>query len=464
MSLVLFVALNAVSIEYFPAVWLDEVMFTDPAANLAIDGKFVSTAWPDQPDNQIWAGNAPLYSLLLAAWIKLFGLSIVSVRSFNLVLVSCSIACFWRAARSAGLLRSSRYGIAAILVVLLEYGVALNYRAGRYDGLGLFLIAIAAYGATRVGLLRLFFVFAACIAKPATGLQVALYMSIVLFLALLAFGRGALPAVIAGAGGLAVGAILLFSALAGLGVVDVFLSTIDRLRRIDSTPKDPSFWLLLLATVLQMARSGAQTWWRQPVLGFLASVGLLAPLLVYVAGRFPTYYTWMSVVPLSAVLFTLIERGKMLENRIVTGVVAGLVVTACLMGLPLQLASGAFYRRERSYEEVRRVVGPIEPNDVVIADPAAYYAVRPKAAKVYLTEAVFEGQWMTDEQLRRVNLMVIRPQDFDILAERLGGGWQQGTKSPPARGELPLFGHRFGDKLVATYDLQAFRRVKGADR
>src|SRR5262249_27451672 len=159
-------------------------------------------------------------------------------------------------------------------------------------------VAIAAYGATRVGWLRLFLVFAACIAMPAAGLQVALYMSIVLFLAFPAFGRGALPAVIASAGGLAVGATLMFGVLAGMGVLDVFLATIDRLRRIvdGSTPKDPSFWLLLIATLVQMTQSGAQTWWRQPVLRFLASVGFVAPLLVYAAGRFPTYYTWMSVL------------------------------------------------------------------------------------------------------------------------------------------------------------------------
>ena len=71
--------LNFASIEIFPIVWVDEVMFTDPAVNLALDGDLSPTAWPTQSDKLVWASNAPLYSLLLGGWIKLFGFTIASV-------------------------------------------------------------------------------------------------------------------------------------------------------------------------------------------------------------------------------------------------------------------------------------------------------------------------------------------------------------------------------------------------
>jgi hypothetical protein len=347
---------------------------------------------------------------------------------------------------------------------LLDYGVAFNYRCGRYDCTGLFLVAVAAYGATCVRSLRLPAIFLACLAMPAAGVQVALYMGIVLLFALSVFRREALPTVIAGASGLAVGVAMLLGVLSGLGVLDAYLAAVDRQRNIvdGRAPKDPSFWLLLLATIVQMVQTREQGWWRQPVLLFLASVGFLAPPFIYAAGRFPTYYTWMSVFPLSALLFTLIEKYETTANRFRNWLVAGLITTGCLLGLPLQLTSGAFYWRERRYEEVRRVVGPVVADDVVIADPAAYYAIRPKAAKTYLAEYVSVGQWMNEKQFGRVNLMVIRPEQFHVLAKLVGGAWQPGAKSPPARGILPLFAPGFGDQLIATYDLQAFRRVPDA--
>jgi hypothetical protein len=461
-ALILFTAVNVVSSELFPAVWGDEVMFTDPAANLALDGNFVSTAWPDEPDSRTWAANAPLYSLVLAAWIRLLGLSITSVRSFNLFLVFGASLIFLKAARRGGLLQLNSSAVIAAVVALFDYGVAFNYRAGRYDCMGMVLVAAAAYGASREWSLRLLLVFAACVAMPAAGLQVALYMGIVFFLALIVFGRAAVPTVAAGVCGLVAGAALLLGTLVQQGVLDVFLSTAGRLRTIadGSWPKDPSFWLVLLATIVQMARSGQQAWWRQRELSFLASVGVFAPLLIYAGGRFPTYYTWMSVLPLSALLFTLIERSKTRANLIGSGVVAGLVTIACLLGLPLQLASGMFYGHARSYEEVRRLVGPIGATDVVVYDSSAYYAVRPAASKIYLVEYVLDGKWMNDEQRRRVNIMVVRREQFQAISERLGGGWQSSGKSPPAESELPFFRRKFGDKLVAVYDLQVFRRVQ----
>jgi hypothetical protein len=126
--------------------------------------------------------------------------------------------------------------------------------------------------------------------------------------------------------------------------------------------------------------------------------------------------------------------------------------------LPLQLGSGAFYRYERSYDGVERVAGSIGANDVVVADWAAYYAVRPKASKTYLADYVLDGSLMTDENKRRVNVMVIRPQHFALLAERIGGNWRSGPTLPSPVARMPLFARGFGDKLIETYDLQRFSR------
>lgn len=41
----LFLLINLITVDRFTTVWLDEVMFTDPAINLYFGNGFTSTAW-----------------------------------------------------------------------------------------------------------------------------------------------------------------------------------------------------------------------------------------------------------------------------------------------------------------------------------------------------------------------------------------------------------------------------------
>ena len=61
-----FLAISLVTASRFPPVWIDEVQFTDPAANLVLHGHFSSTVWIVQRGDEFWAGNTPLYTLMLA--------------------------------------------------------------------------------------------------------------------------------------------------------------------------------------------------------------------------------------------------------------------------------------------------------------------------------------------------------------------------------------------------------------
>jgi len=107
---------------------------------------------------------------------------------------------------------------------------------------------------------------------------------------------------------------------------------------------------------------------------------------------------------------------------------------------------------------VRHVAGSVGAKDVVIADAAAYYAVRPKAAKTFTIEYPF-----TDDQLRNVNVLVIRPDQFAAFAKRAGGNWQAGAKTEPPGRHLLFSTRGFGDKLSDVYDLQLFRRMQDGE-
>src|SRR5687768_12441274 len=64
---------NIVTGSRSPTVWIDEVMFCDPAINYLTGRGFTSTAWPVQSREETFAGNAPLYPLMLIPWLKVFG-------------------------------------------------------------------------------------------------------------------------------------------------------------------------------------------------------------------------------------------------------------------------------------------------------------------------------------------------------------------------------------------------------
>src|SRR2546422_11523965 len=91
-----FLLLNLLTSTRYPYVWIDEVMYSDPAVNLYLGNGFTSSAWYAQPSTEFWAGNVPLHTLLLYLWLKLFGFSILSVRSLNCVYMTACCWLLWR--------------------------------------------------------------------------------------------------------------------------------------------------------------------------------------------------------------------------------------------------------------------------------------------------------------------------------------------------------------------------------
>src|SRR2546428_3368047 len=81
--LLAFLVVNLLTSTRYPYVWIDEVMYSDPAVNLYLGNGLTSTAWYVQSSHEFCAGNVPLHSLLLYLWLKLFGFSILAARRLN---------------------------------------------------------------------------------------------------------------------------------------------------------------------------------------------------------------------------------------------------------------------------------------------------------------------------------------------------------------------------------------------
>ena len=136
-----FLAANLTTSSRSPVIWQDEVMFTDPAANLHFGQGFTTSAWFQSRDT-LFAGNSPLYSLCLYPWIQVFGFDVVSVRGLNYVLIRAVVAVCLLALNRLGLVRSTVPRLAFLLLVLCGDGVTYSYRSGRYDCLGMLLVSV----------------------------------------------------------------------------------------------------------------------------------------------------------------------------------------------------------------------------------------------------------------------------------------------------------------------------------
>ena len=181
-----FLAANLVTSARSPVIWQDEVMFADPAVNLYLGHGFTTSAW-FQPRDTVFAGNSPLYSLCLYPWISVFGFSVTAVRALNYVLILGVIVTCWLALDRLGLVHDLAGRLVFALLVLCADGVTYSYRSGRYDCLGMLIVAgmftpwaCLAHRPRRIAL----FLLAALV--PLAGLQLIPYLA---FMGLFALAR-----------------------------------------------------------------------------------------------------------------------------------------------------------------------------------------------------------------------------------------------------------------------------------
>ena len=222
-----FLAANLSTSSRSPVIWQDEVMFTDPAANLYFGQGFTTSAW-FQSRNTLFAGNSPLYSLCLYPWIRVFGFDVVSVRGLNYVLMLAVVASCLLALDRLGLVRSPVPRLAFAFLVLCGDGVTYSYRSGRYDCLGMLLVSgllltlVLRPGRPRTGGLFLLAALA-----PWAGLQLLPYLGLLGLLVLLLRGKAAIADVVTVGLGCLAGFVCLAAFLLENGVWHEFLKSVS---------------------------------------------------------------------------------------------------------------------------------------------------------------------------------------------------------------------------------------------
>ena len=112
-----FLTINLLTASLSPTVWMDEVMLADPAINLHLFGRFVSSAWYAQSDDAFWSGYPPLYSLLLWAWLWIAPITPTGIRSLNLFLMTLACLSFWSALTSTRFVKTQAARLVFVMLV-----------------------------------------------------------------------------------------------------------------------------------------------------------------------------------------------------------------------------------------------------------------------------------------------------------------------------------------------------------
>ncbi len=458
---------NLATAARFPVPWLDEVMFTDPAANLVFGRGFTSCAWPFQPCTAFWAGYPPLYPAVLSLWMRIFGFGPVAVRALDYVLIVAAVLMLWRAVARLGIVATPRGRRWLVALVLLGYGVVFCYRSARVDCLGIALAAALtlAWSIPRRAP-RAVAIGALAALLPLTGLQLVVYAVLMAGLLALRRRRAVAAEVASGVAGLAAGTLALFLLYSAMGVWPSFVTatvgarsfagrgfaaTLGQYdRSLGGVYKDPSF-LVLLAVAIACAVSRGRV--GGSALGFALAVVAVVPATLFLSGVYPVYYSWMAYVPLAVGTCALIEAEPSARRLAVPG-----LVLTCAVGLPLVVAWTAVDWADRDHGRVVSALRDVvREDDRVYLDYAAYYVVKPRAAAVYTDRSL---RHLTPADAAAVNVLVIVPEQLDGVVRVLGGRWAPTGVVVRSRGgrdaRVSIWGPR--------YDLAVYRRVDESRR
>lgn len=447
--------LNIFTITWFPEVWIDEVLFADPVINFVQGQGFSSTVWYTQNSHEFWASYPPLYQWLLIPWLKIFGVSMTSVRAIGVFYMALSSVVLWNTFSKTGLANKYSLKILFIATLWLGHGLSVIYREGRSDALTIFIAALVAYvfisnsksgkgQAVGVGILS---------ALP--GIQLPPFIIIVLLFYAIVSGRkkDTLQFAIWYSMGVFAGLAGLFLFLYSQGVLYVFLTQTfasgamitgelaqviiysdeasrARLSKLLAAYagfyklylRDTSTVLLSLSLLLTTVYDYVKNTSSKTALQWLI-LYLIVPVCMLVLGKYPSYYTWMGyIILLAGIVFTALQGDKWIKFASIV-----IMIAACITGLPTDIIKTG----RQGYINQQRVAIFVNENiaasDIVYGEHLVYYPCKKQARQFFATS--YAGgrtfpQMPVDER-HSITALLVYPQHLEAAYKKIGGNWEQ---------------------------------------
>ncbi len=468
--LLLFLLVNVITADRYPFPFLDEVFYTDPAVNYLTGHGFTTTVLGlDSPIFYFY--NGPAHSALLIPWLQVFGISMRSVRSINFAYMAIAVVLIWSAAKRIPVVFSTRMRLLLVSMLVCDYSIIFSYRCGRYDCLGMLVVAFAFWSFSLASTpLRLTALSIVGAASPWIGLQL-LPLEAVLAGTLLVFTLSRYwREIFAFFTGVATGGLGLLGFFASHGVLRYFFEFLNsqskgigffgsllhgEFRHSNMLPKDFSLPLVACAIVLLAFASYRRHSLRLHSLltyGLISSVVLALTLIA--VGKFPTYYGWMIYIPLAICVCGSLDLAPPTTGR---RYATALCVVASIVGVSLHVLACARDWKDRDYSKVQQFVNAnVRPDDWAYVSPQAYFPAKLTGATTLFWDP---GTWMSPDQKDRVTVCVIDPKKLWVL-KVLGGTWYNtGPDLIPVH--TGLFGSedRWGFLSLPNYRLSVYRRV-----
>jgi len=471
----LFLCLIVLVLARYPFVWVDEIQIADPAVNFVTGRGFTASAVYDQRTGEFSALYVPMYEFLLVPWLKVFGISITSVRSIGLVHLSFFLCLSLVGGTRLGLLSDCTSRFCFLGALLGGYGMIFSYGSGRPDSLGMLLVGAYVFiYSVKIPWIRLGGFLLVGSLLPWTGLQLLPFVAVSGILIWLYVGRRFLPLLIATALGSVFGlaTLLMFYSYHGVlarfiahtgsqPLTKLFLGSLFSgvILHRNFLPKDFSLVPMFLGAFFVVGvlyRHVRRSCLRSPV--FVSFVIALAVSFALIAlAKFPTYYSWMVYSPLVLGICHSIgasSRGTWVRRIGVAACVLSGSIGIFLHGLNLSGCWG-----DRSYSHVEELVSQsVSPGERVYAEYAAYYALHPITRDAYYPQYLSA---MTDGEKAALETLIIYPRNLTSVREKVGGLWEPtGQQFTPASDGL--FGSRWelGYLSVPNYALAVYRRGK----
>ncbi|MEY3205427.1 MAG: hypothetical protein RLZZ21_1758 [Planctomycetota bacterium] len=450
----LFAAVNLLTLTRWPIVWCDEPYFLDPAYRLAFEGRFASefSSRSGSPE-AFWEGNCPLYPLLTGYWMRLFGFSVFSVRSFVVLTYFFAVAMIVVAMRRFHRLQSITAAILLPTMLFSCYGMDFLYRQCRYEALcvmecaAVFLVLTIDKPVVRRPLLVL-----VCATIPWSGFPAVAWTAAAFLAGSLTFGRRVfVDGMIAGIG-VALGLASLFGWLASQGVVESFLGHLGHVQDripftlgartslfVSNVLRDRAGVALMCASftvVVARLRTGDLSRQSPVVVGLLTML-CGAVLQAMVTSR---VYDWTVTIPLAVGLAG--EFGTVPLKRIPfpERFLSLALVTLASMGLPSAVLAAVYEWNERDHARVETFVAShLEPDDFCFCDISAYFPTRRTARRVRVDfGSLYTVQLWNDveDEARKATpftVMLVRTDRSARTIQAFGGGWKEVARMPACR-------------------------------
>jgi hypothetical protein len=446
--LVVLFVISLLTYNLYPSVWRDEISFSEPAINLAQSGTFSTVNWPFQPENTFWAVNTPLYSWILAAWLKVFSATVLGIRSLNYFLFGITSFLLWTVSVRFGIAKTALSRILLIVIVHCGAAISLAYRSSRPDVLGmaclllLALVLSAKSSARRCVALILLGVIA-----PWVGLQVGLYAGLACLLAWLILRAIPLADVLLTGAAIGAGTVALAAFLAWQHALGYYLNSIHFIT--ETTARSGNWFGAHLRAAVQCYKmdfsllpvlAGLLFYFiifgrrlPKPVLllaCYVLALYLIVPAVFTFTGHFSPFYGYMIYIPLVFGLFALrsestikSQSGKWNESTFVLAIGA-----AMLLGLPLRLALPSAYCQMVPRKVIRdNIQTRVHSEDIVFCEPTVYFEAR-QAAKHVLTTDYFEFRKFSESQKAAVSVMIIKPESLEFFSKFFGGRWRKSSE------------------------------------